>query len=180
MNCFDMIEQYQHDKILSRRVWLCANFWKYLTNLTKIQISNFLQLFISLLGGSSLDAFMTEDQKKYIAAMKKASTKKPMKALPRPYWRPQAIIFGVITNKKFDMIIMAFIGVNMVNNNSKYMSSPDDFTKNESGFVSNTLSNQVCYWFFSQNNVIGKNFVEVQTFPLFHNTLIFFENENAL
>ena len=67
-------------------------------------------------GGSSLDAFMTEDQKKYIAAMKKASTKKPMKALPRPYWRPQAIIFGVITNKKFDMIIMAFIGVNMVNN----------------------------------------------------------------
>ena len=57
---------------------------------------------------------MTEDQKKYIAAMKKASTKKPVKALPRPYWRPQAIIFGVITNKKFDMIIMAFIGVNMV------------------------------------------------------------------
>ena len=98
---------------------------------------------------------MTEDQKKYIAAMKKASTKKPMKALPRPYWRPQAIIFGVITNKKFDMIIMAFIGVNMVNNNSKYMSSPDDFTKNESGFVSNILSNQVCYCFFRQNNVIG-------------------------
>merc|ERR1711899_45753 len=65
-------------------------------------------------GGSSLDAFMTEDQKKYIAAMKKASSKKPVKALPRPYWRPQAIIFGVITNKKFDMIIMAFIGVNMV------------------------------------------------------------------
>ena len=65
-------------------------------------------------GGSSLDAFMTEDQKKYIAAMKKASTKKPVKALPRPYWRPQAIIFGVITNKKFDMIIMGFIGVNMV------------------------------------------------------------------
>ena len=63
---------------------------------------------------------MTEDQKKYIAAMKKASTKKPMKALPRPYWRPQAIIFGVITNKKFDMIIMAFIGVNMVSEIHKY------------------------------------------------------------
>ena len=29
-------------------------------------------------GGSSLDAFMTEDQKKYIAAMKKASSKKKM------------------------------------------------------------------------------------------------------
>ena len=57
---------------------------------------------------------MTEDQKKYINAMKKASTKKPLKALPRPYWKPQAIVFAVITNKKFDMIIMAFIGLNMV------------------------------------------------------------------
>ncbi|QQP35113.1 Sodium channel protein, partial [Caligus rogercresseyi] len=65
-------------------------------------------------GGSSLDAFMTEDQKKYIAAMKKASTKKPLKALPRPNWKPQAIVFSIITNKKFDMIIMAFIGLNML------------------------------------------------------------------
>ena len=65
-------------------------------------------------GGSSLDAFMTEDQKKYIAAMKKAGNKKPVKALPRPSWGPQAIVFGIITNKKFDMIIMAFIGLNMV------------------------------------------------------------------
>jgi voltage-gated sodium channel type II alpha len=65
-------------------------------------------------GGSSLDAFMTEDQKKYINAMKKASTKKPVKSLPRPFWKPQAIIFAVVTNKKFDMIIMAFIGMNMV------------------------------------------------------------------
>merc|ERR550534_1744112 len=65
-------------------------------------------------GGSSLDAFMTEDQKKYIAAMKKAGGKKPVNALPRPSWGPQAIVFGIITNKKFDMIIMAFIGLNMV------------------------------------------------------------------
>ena len=65
-------------------------------------------------GGSSLDAFMTEDQKKYIAAMKKASNKKPMKALPKPGWKPQAIAFTIITNKKFDMIIMGFIGLNMV------------------------------------------------------------------
>ena len=46
-------------------------------------------------GGSSLDAFMTEDQKRYIAAMKKASTKKPLKSLPRPFWKPQAIVFGI-------------------------------------------------------------------------------------
>ena len=57
---------------------------------------------------------MTEDQKKYIAAMKKASSKKPVKALPRPAWMPQAIVFSIITNKKFDMIIMGFIGLNMV------------------------------------------------------------------
>ena len=65
-------------------------------------------------GGSSLDVFMTDEQKKYIAAMKKAEGKKPVKALPRPKWGPQAIVFGIITNKKFDMIIMGFIGLNMV------------------------------------------------------------------
>ena len=65
-------------------------------------------------GGSSLDVFMTDEQKKYIAAMKKAEKKKPVKALPRPRWPPQAVVFGIITNKKFDMIIMGFIGLNMV------------------------------------------------------------------
>ena len=50
----------------------------------------------------------------YIQAMKKASTKQPLKALPRPYWKPQQIAFDIISNKKFDMLIMAFIGLNMV------------------------------------------------------------------
>ena len=50
----------------------------------------------------------------YIQAMKKASTKKPLKALPRPSWKPQVIAFNIISNKKFDMLIMAFIGLNMV------------------------------------------------------------------
>ena len=71
-------------------------------------------------GGSSLDAFMTEDQKKYIAAMKKAQNKKPVKALPRPTFKPQAIVFSIITNKKFDMIIMGFIGLNMVRYSRPY------------------------------------------------------------
>ena len=52
--------------------------------------------------------------KKYIAAMKKAGSKKPLKALPRPSWGPQAVVFGIVTNKKFDMIIMGFILINMV------------------------------------------------------------------
>lgn len=67
--------------------------------------------------GGSLDTFMTEDQKKYIAAMKKAGSKKPLKALPRPSWGPQAVVFGIVTNKKFDMIIMGFIFLNMVKEN---------------------------------------------------------------
>ena len=29
-------------------------------------------------------------------------------------WRPQAIVFSIVTNKKFDMIIMIFIGLNML------------------------------------------------------------------
>lgn len=34
--------------------------------------------------GGSLEMFMTEDQKKYYAAMKKMGSKKPLKAIPRP------------------------------------------------------------------------------------------------
>merc|ERR1719264_1570603 len=64
--------------------------------------------------GGSLEMFMTEDQKKYYAAMKKMGKKKPVKAIPRPRWRPQAIVFSIVTNKKFDMIIMIFIFLNML------------------------------------------------------------------
>lgn len=181
-------------------------------------------LLLSLYAGGSLEMFMTDDQKKYYAAMKKMGNKKPVKATPRPrvsysnfyvfvwasacrnlqlfvynrttttanndwnsssvqkssnfcptitieavaktnnfqmigfflrsadqstqttcpqklryyfrskqssnikkyknvslifffsflQWKPQAIVFGIVTNKKFDMIIMAFIGVNML------------------------------------------------------------------
>ncbi|KAJ4441070.1 hypothetical protein ANN_10920 [Periplaneta americana] len=64
--------------------------------------------------GGSLEMFMTEDQKKYYNAMKKMGSKKPLKAIPRPKWKPQAIVFEICTNKKFDMIIMLFIGFNML------------------------------------------------------------------
>ena len=46
--------------------------------------------------------------------MKKASSKKPLKALPRPSWKPQEIVFNIISNKKFDMLIMGLIILNMV------------------------------------------------------------------
>jgi len=36
------------------------------------------------IAGASLEMFMTEDQKKYYNAMKKMSSKKPLKAIPRP------------------------------------------------------------------------------------------------
>ncbi|KAF0720322.1 sodium channel protein para-like isoform X1, partial [Aphis craccivora] len=63
---------------------------------------------------ASLEMFMTEDQKKYYNAMKKMSSKKPLKAIPRPRWRPQSIVFQIVTDKKFDMLIMLFIGLNML------------------------------------------------------------------
>ena len=50
--------------------------------------------------------------------MKKASTKKPLKALPRPQWKPRFVVFGIVTNKKFDMVIMGIILVNMVSQES--------------------------------------------------------------
>ena len=41
-------------------------------------------LFILVYAGGSLEMFMTDDQKKYYAAMKKMGNKKPVKATPRP------------------------------------------------------------------------------------------------
>ena len=43
-------------------------------------------------------------------------------------WKPQAIVFGIVTNKKFDMIIMLFIGLNL-------LSRPDAFGR----FLSNVV-----------------------------------------
>ena len=44
--------------------------------------------------GGSLEMFMTDDQKKYYAAMKKMGNKKPMKAIPRPRVRKYTIMDG--------------------------------------------------------------------------------------
>ncbi|GFT37955.1 sodium channel protein para [Nephila pilipes] len=63
--------------------------------------------------GGSLEMFMTEDQKKYYNAMKKMGSKKPAKAIPRPQFKLQAVVFDLTTNKKFDMAIMIFICLNM-------------------------------------------------------------------
>lgn len=94
--------------------------------------------------------FMTDDQKKYYNAMKKMGSKKPLKATPRPrvrhfifpfkyanksvtnvqifQWRPQAIVFEIVTNKKFDMIIMLFIGFNMLTMTMDHYQQAESFT----------------------------------------------------
>ncbi|KAG1669527.1 Sodium channel protein para [Nymphon striatum] len=64
--------------------------------------------------GGSLEMFMTDDQKKYYSAMKKMGSKKPVKAIPRPKFKLQSLLFDLTTNTKFDMFIMLFIGLNMV------------------------------------------------------------------
>ncbi|XP_045484110.1 sodium channel protein para isoform X19 [Pieris rapae] len=103
-----------------------TNIYMYLYFVFFIIFGSFftLNLFIGVIidnfneqkkkAGGSLEMFMTEDQKKYYNAMKKMGSKKPLKAIPRPRWRPQAIVFEIVTDKKFDMIIMLFIGFNML------------------------------------------------------------------
>lgn len=63
--------------------------------------------------GGSLEIFMTDDQKKYYHAMKKMRSKKPIKAMTRPKFKPQAFMFDLTTSKKFDLAIMLIIGLNM-------------------------------------------------------------------
>lgn len=58
--------------------------------------------------------FMTEDQKKYYKAMKKLGSKKPMKPVPRPSMKWQAMFFDLVTNQKFEMAIMVVIGLNLI------------------------------------------------------------------
>lgn len=103
-----------------------TNIYMYLYFVFFIIFGSFftLNLFIGVIidnfneqkkkAGGSLEMFMTEDQKKYYNAMKKMGSKKPLKAIPRPQWKPQAIAFEIVTDKKFDMVIMLFIGLNML------------------------------------------------------------------
>ncbi|CAG7823253.1 unnamed protein product [Allacma fusca] len=103
-----------------------VNFVMYIYFVIFIIFGSFftLNLFIGVIidnfneqkkkAGGSLEMFMTDDQKKYYNAMKKMGSKKPLKAIPRPKWKPQAVVFEIVSNTKFDMIIMLFIGFNMV------------------------------------------------------------------
>ncbi|RWS16117.1 skeletal muscle sodium channel alpha subunit-like protein, partial [Dinothrombium tinctorium] len=102
-----------------------VNIYMYLYFVFFIIFGSFftLNLFIGVIidnfneqkkkAGGSLEMFMTEDQKKYYNAMKRMGSKKPVKAIPRPRFKMQALIFDITTNKKFDMIIMLFIMLNM-------------------------------------------------------------------
>ncbi|CAH0562424.1 unnamed protein product [Brassicogethes aeneus] len=118
-----------------------TNIYMYLYFVFFIIFGSFftLNLFIGVIidnfneqkkkAGGSLEMFMTEDQKKYYNAMKKMGSKKPMKAIPRPRWRPQGIVFEIVTNKKFDMIIMLFIGLNMLTMTMDHYQQKETFTK---------------------------------------------------
>nr|CAD7424705.1 unnamed protein product [Timema monikensis] len=117
-----------------------TNIYMYLYFVFFIIFGSFftLNLFIGVIidnfneqkkkAGGSLEMFMTEDQKKYYNAMKKMGSKKPLKAIPRPRWKPQAIVFEIVTNKKFDMIIMLFIGLNMLTMTMDHYQQSDSFS----------------------------------------------------
>lgn len=117
-----------------------TNIYMYLYFVFFIIFGSFftLNLFIGVIidnfneqkkkAGGSLEMFMTEDQKKYYNAMKKMGSKKPLKAIPRPKWRPQAIVFEIVTDKKFDMIIMLFIGFNMLTMTLDHYQQSDTFS----------------------------------------------------
>nr|AAP20106.1 voltage-sensitive sodium channel alpha-subunit [Pediculus humanus] len=118
-----------------------TNIYMYLYFVFFIIFGSFftLNLFIGVIidnfneqkkkAGGSLEMFMTEDQKKYYNAMKKMGSKKPLKAIPRPKWKPQAIVFEICMNTKFDMIIMLFIGLNMLTMTLDHYKQTETFSK---------------------------------------------------
>nr|AAK55442.2 Nav1.4a [Sternopygus macrurus] len=101
------------------------NLYMYLYFVIFITFGSFfiLNLFIGViidnfnrqkqkLGGD--DLFMTDEQKKYYAAMKKLGSKKPLKPIPRPSNMVQGVVFDFISQKFFDISIMVLICLNMV------------------------------------------------------------------
>ncbi|KAK6643773.1 hypothetical protein RUM43_000036 [Polyplax serrata] len=118
-----------------------TNIYMYLYFVFFIIFGSFftLNLFIGVIidnfneqkkkAGGSLEMFMTEDQKKYYNAMKKMGSKKPLKAIPRPKWKPQAIVFEICMNTKFDMVIMLFIGLNMLTMTLDHYKQTETFSK---------------------------------------------------
>ncbi|XP_055009098.1 sodium channel protein type 4 subunit alpha B [Boleophthalmus pectinirostris] len=74
-------------------------------------IDNFNQQKAKIRG---TDIFMTEEQKKYYNAMKKLGSKKPQKPVPRPENWFQGLVFDLVTQQVFDVIIMILICLNMV------------------------------------------------------------------
>ncbi|XP_041259194.1 sodium channel protein type 2 subunit alpha-like isoform X9 [Onychostruthus taczanowskii] len=83
------------------------------------------------LGGQ--DIFMTEEQKKYYNAMKKLGSKKPQKPIPRPVNKLQGLVFDIVTQQLFDIIIMVLICLNMIT----MMIETDDQTE---------LMQNILYW----------------------------------
>ncbi|XP_039901259.1 sodium channel protein type 4 subunit alpha B isoform X2 [Simochromis diagramma] len=74
-------------------------------------IDNFNQQKAKMGGG---DIFMTEEQKKYYNAMKKLGSKTPQKPIPRPENKFQGLVFDLVTQRFFDVLIMVLICLNMV------------------------------------------------------------------
>ncbi|NXJ92674.1 SCN5A protein, partial [Corythaixoides concolor] len=76
-----------------------------------VVISNFNQQRKKI---SGKDLFLTEEQKKYYNALKKITSKKPQKPIPRPLNMFQGLLFDIVSHKAFDIAVVTFICLNMV------------------------------------------------------------------
>nr|XP_022910562.1 sodium channel protein para-like [Onthophagus taurus] len=99
-----------------------TNIYMYLYFIFFILFGKFLtmNLFIGVLinnynqAKTPLDKFMTDKQKKYYNDSKIMGFRKPAKVIPAPTWGPQKAFFKIVTNKKFDMVILILIVLNML------------------------------------------------------------------
>nr|XP_039264940.1 sodium channel protein type 3 subunit alpha-like isoform X4 [Styela clava]XP_039264941.1 sodium channel protein type 3 subunit alpha-like isoform X4 [Styela clava]XP_039264942.1 sodium channel protein type 3 subunit alpha-like isoform X4 [Styela clava]XP_039264944.1 sodium channel protein type 3 subunit alpha-like isoform X4 [Styela clava]XP_039264945.1 sodium channel protein type 3 subunit alpha-like isoform X4 [Styela clava] len=76
-------------------------------------IDNFNQQKVKCAGGED-GVFLTDEQKRYYNAMKRMAAKAPSKPIPRPNsWFPNKI-YDLVTDRKFEIVVMAMILLNMV------------------------------------------------------------------
>ncbi|KAI8511058.1 Scn1ap [Branchiostoma belcheri] len=108
-----------------------VNLFMYLYFVLFIIFGSFFTLNLFIGGeGSSIDLFMTEDQKKYYAAMKKLGSKSPTKGIPRPANKFQAFFYDVAMHQVFEIFIMIIIGLNMVSMMIEHYGQTQEFTDN--------------------------------------------------
>ncbi|XP_070542290.1 sodium channel protein 1 brain-like isoform X2 [Ptychodera flava] len=106
---------------------VCGSFFS-LNLFIGVIIDNFNVLKKKYEGDSTLDMFLTSNQKNYYQTMKRLGQKKPSKQIKRPTNKVQAFFYDVTTSNKFEISIVLLICLNMIAMGVEHYGQSDEIT----------------------------------------------------